>query len=76
MGVNKSEYTRVEQALKGLLSPDALGGSDQADYFDKLSEMYWSPSPSPTAEAFFADRRERGVGVGMDDAGRIVHRVA
>jgi hypothetical protein len=29
--------------------------------------------PSATADAFFKDMRERGLGVGMDDAGNIVY---
>lgn len=65
--------TKVEQALKALISPDELGDGEQEEYFKQLSDSYWEPSP--VADAFFADRRRRrrGVGVGMDEAGNIVY---
>lgn len=63
-------FAKVEQALKGLISPDELNDAEQEDYFEKLSASYWVPSP--VEDAFFAERRRRGVGVGMDGAGNIV----
>jgi len=63
-------YAKVEQALKGLVSPDLLNDSEQEDYFVKLSASYWEPSPAE--DAFFADMRARGEGVGMDEAGNII----
>lgn len=63
-------FAKVEQALKGLISPDELNDAEQEDYFEQLSDSYWAPSP--VEDAFFADRRRRGVGVGMDEAGNMV----
>ena len=63
-------FAKVEQALKGLISPDELNDAEQEDYFERLSDSYWAPSA--VEDAFFAERRQRGVGVGMDDAGNIV----
>ena len=64
----------TEQALKGLISPDELTASQQEEYLDGLSDEYWKASL--TEDAFFEDRRQRGLGVGMDEAGNIVHQAA
>jgi hypothetical protein len=61
----------VKLALQGLISPDDLSEREQESYFDALAEIQWGP-PSSTEVAFFADRRRRGMGVGMDDAGNIL----
>jgi hypothetical protein len=65
-------FAKVEQALKGLLAPMELSAEQQEDYFDRLEAMQLTSTV--TEEEFFADRRRRGVGVGMDDAGNIVRQ--
>ena len=65
-------FSKVEQALKGLISPDDLTDDQQEEYLDGLADGYWKASP--TADAFFEDRRQRGLGVGMDEAGNIVYQ--
>lgn len=67
-------FALVEQALRGLVPPAQLSGDQQEEYLDRLEDM--QDAPSATEEAFFADRRRRGVGVGMDDAGLIVNQVS
>lgn len=62
--------TNVDLALRGLLSPGKLDRDQQEEYFDRLEVMQLQPSA--VEEAFFADRRRRGVGVGMDEDGNIV----
>ncbi|WOB05887.1 hypothetical protein [Piscinibacter gummiphilus] len=64
----------VTLALAGLLSPNKLNLSQQEEYLDQVEARLLLPSP--LEEAFFAERRRRGVGVGMDDDGRIVFQHA
>jgi hypothetical protein len=64
-------YARIEQALRGLLSPDELDTDEQDEFFDRYAEAMHAPSA--TADAFWADRNRRGLGVGMDDAGNLVY---
>lgn len=61
---------KVERALRGLVAPMDLSEAEQELYFEKLSTSYWEPSKK--MDAFFEDRRARGLGVGMNDAGDIV----
>ena len=64
-------YAKIEQALKGLVSPDDLNDTEQEQYFDKLGASYWDASP--VEDASFAEMRRRGEGVGMDEEGNIVY---
>lgn len=67
--------TKVEQALKALISPDELGDGEQVSTLSNSVIAIGSRRPWRTR--FFADRRRRrrrrGVGVGMDEAGNIVY---
>ena len=65
-------FAKVEQALRGLVAPMDLSAEQQEEYFDRFEASLHKPSK--VAQDFFADRRQRGVGVGMDDAGNIVHQ--
>lgn len=60
----------VTRALNGELSPRELDEREQEDYLDRLEELQLQPSEAETQ--FFASRRLRGVGVGMDDEGNLV----
>lgn len=64
-------YTRVQEALKGLRSVDDLSNEEQEEYLDRFDQLL--SAPSEEMNAFFKDRQERGLGVGMDDAGNIVY---
>ena len=63
-------FAKVEQALRGLIAPMDLNDEEQDEYLDRLGRSNWEPSR--TEDAFFAEMRGRGEGVGMDDDGRIV----
>lgn len=62
-------YSRIEQALRGLLPLRELDGDEQEAFFDHFAEKMEQPSESEAA--FYADREKRGLGVGLDEAGRL-----
>ncbi|MDR2213675.1 MAG: ParD-like family protein [Pseudomonadales bacterium] len=66
-------YARVTQALMAQTSPDALSLSEQEVYFDELSADLWNESGKDDA-LFWQNRRQRGLGVGTDQAGNIVRQ--
>lgn len=61
---------RVRAALDGRLSADALEPDEREIFDDQLGEAF--STPSAKAQAFFANRRQRGGGIGYDDEGRLV----
>ena len=63
-------YALVESALRSL-SPPALDELDQDAHADQLMAMFTEP-PTEQEQAFWQDRQQRGVGVGLDDADRLV----
>ncbi len=63
-------YARVRRALSGRLDPDALTAEEQEVYVDELIDI--ASAPTSEQDAFFAQRRRRGLGVGKDERGRIV----
>jgi hypothetical protein len=58
------------EAPKAQVAPMDLNTNEQERYFDHLAASYWEPSE--VENIFFEDRTLRGVGVGMDEAGKIV----
>ncbi|MBX3624072.1 MAG: hypothetical protein KF892_03585 [Rhizobacter sp.] len=62
----------VDRALHAQLPPSALTEVEQEDYLDRLEELQLLPSQAEIE--FFASRRLRGVGVGLDDEGNLVHQ--
>lgn len=66
-----TNFAKVDQALKGLIAPMDLSDAEQEQYFDSLGENY--REPSPITDAFYKRMRDRGEGVGMDDAGNIIY---
>jgi hypothetical protein len=70
--IQENVNQRVEKALQGLISVDDLNGDEQEDYLDRFDESL--SAPSPQMDAFFKDRQERGLGVGMDEAGNIIEQ--
>lgn len=61
---------QIEEALRGLRPVGSLDEEQQDEYFQRFADETLTPSASE--EAFWADRRKRGVGVGLDDAGNLV----
>lgn len=69
--LDPSEITdslRVRDALLGVLPVDELDEDEQEIYYDLEPFM----GPSEKAKKFFAELRERGGGVGLDEKGRMV----
>jgi hypothetical protein len=64
---------KVRHALNGKLAPDGLSGAEQEEFFDRFSELMWQASPEE--EAFWAEQRRLGLGVGMDEEGYLVYGV-
>lgn len=62
----------VDLALNGQLAPSALTESEQELYLDRFEESLLKQSE--LEDHFFALRRRRGVGVGLDDEGRLVYQ--
>lgn len=66
------ESAKVEQALRAVVAPMALHDEEQEQYFERLMAMHSKPSPA-IENAFFAEQRATGTGVGMDDAGNLIY---
>ena len=64
--------SKVELALQGLVCPMDLSTEEQEEYLDRMGASHWEPSP--VEDAFFAELRRLGQGVGMDEAGNIIHQ--
>ena len=62
-------HAKIEQALRGLLSPDDLDGDEQEEFFDQMENL--TLKASPAEEAFWEQRRAQGLGVGMTDDGAL-----
>jgi len=54
--------------LQGVLPVESLNEAESELYYD----LVWLMAPSDAARTFFAERRRRGGGVGIDDAGELV----
>jgi hypothetical protein len=64
-------YSRIERALRGLLSVDALNGDEQEEFFDHFAVAMRAPGKSE--ERFFEERERQGLGVGVDEANNLVY---
>ena len=75
MSVERSRFfdsARVADALDGRLGPDTLTVPEQESYVDAL----FAEARDGTAEqeAFYADRRAKGLGAGLRDGGLVHER--
>lgn len=66
-------YSKIERALKGLepLALDALTETEQEAFFDALGAS--TDVPTAAENAFWADREQRGLGVGLDENDKLVY---
>ena len=65
------DHARVTAALDGRLDPVELREEEAIAWLDAFTEKM--ATPAPTEQAFFAERRQLGRGVGLDAAGNLVH---
>ena len=64
------DYARVRAALSGDADAGALTAEERAVFLDGFGEAL--AQPLPEEERFWAERRSRGGGVGLDERGRLV----
>lgn len=62
----------VEKALKAKMSPDHLSAEEGNEWFDALFDKMGERQPS--ADAFFEERRQSGLGVGLSKGGKFVRQ--
>lgn len=65
------DYARIRAALAGKLETTALSAEEKDVWLDSFTEELMQSSPEENE--FFARRRKLGLGVGLDDTGRLVH---
>ncbi|MGJ8625215.1 MAG: TA system antitoxin ParD family protein [Yoonia sp.] len=65
------DYQHINAALAGTLSPDELSAEEHEVWFAQFGED--TTAPSDQEEAFFAQRRQLGRGVGLNDKGELVY---
>lgn len=65
------DHARVTAALEGRLDTVELRDKEATAWLDAFTEKMSAPSPSE--QAFFAQRRKLGLGVGLDAAGNLIH---
>lgn len=68
------DSARISAALAGKITTSELTDEEQAIWIDSFVEMMGQPGPEE--EAFFARRRQLGLGVGLDAAGNLVREDA
>lgn len=68
------DYAHVSAALEAALSPDDLTAEEQEVWFAQFAEDM--AEPGDAEHAFFANRKQLGRGVGMTDAGELVHQAS
>jgi hypothetical protein len=65
------DYQRISAALSAELSPDELSPEEQEVWFSEFAEDVTAPTTQE--EAFYAERRTLGRGVGMNDKGELIY---
>lgn len=64
------DYGRVRAALSGSQDAGELTAEERAVFLDSFGDAL--SQPLPQEEQFWADRRHRGGGVGLDERGHLV----
>jgi len=70
----KVSYALIETALRSL-GPAPLEGLDEAEHGEALMALFNEP-PAEQEQAFWRERQQRGVGVGLDEADKLVYAAA
>lgn len=65
------DHARLTAALEGRLDTVELSPTEGAAWLDGFADMM--AEPSEAERAFYEDRQTQGLGVGLDEVGRIVH---
>ncbi|MFC0205334.1 ParD-like family protein [Novosphingobium soli] len=68
------DHARITAALAGEIETTALTDEEKDVWLDSFVEQMSRPGPGE--EAFYARRRQLGLGVGLDDAGNLVRETA
>ena len=68
------DYQRIRAALEASLSPDDLSADEQEVWFSEFADAMTEATEQELA--FFAERRKLGRGVGLNDAGELIHQEA
>lgn len=64
-------HDRIDAVLSGKASTTTLSEEEYAVWSDSFEKLMTSPTPE--AEAFFAERRRLGLGSGLDASGKLVN---
>ncbi|MBA5779474.1 hypothetical protein H2509_20270 [Stappia sp. F7233] len=64
------DHSRISAALAGKLGTTGLTDEEKDVWLDSFTDAM--AQPGPEEEAFFARRRQLGLGVGLDAAGNLV----
>lgn len=65
------DHRDINAALSGARSPDELSAEEQEVWFAQFADDVTAPSDQE--KAFFAQRRQLGRGVGLDDTGELIY---
>ena len=63
-------YDRINAVLAAEAQTSTLNDAEYAVWSDRFDELM--AKPGPNGEAFFAERRRLGLGVGLDENGNLV----
>ena len=61
---------QIEEALRGMRPVGSLDEAQQDEFFTRFAEE--TLTPNTNEEAFWAERRKLGLGVGLDDHGNLI----
>ena len=67
----KLDHAKISAVLAGEMQTRELTPEEKSVWLDRFTDLMGEPGPEE--EAFFADRRRRGLGVGLDEKGNLVH---
>ncbi|ETW11000.1 hypothetical protein ATO8_19304 [Roseivivax marinus] len=67
----KLDHAKISAILAGEMQTRELTLEEKSVWLDRFTDLMGETGPAE--EAFFADRRRRGLGVGLDEKGNLVH---